>query len=118
MLINYFKMESGRVGGMDAKTTAKNDMETDLNPVMNSRCPTEDLNSRFITKQNLNFEQFCKERANSMNVSPICQVSPASSSYSSVGSKSIPGTKHTIDAILGLRSSQSMKTKCKSNDVK
>ena len=114
MLINYFKMESGRVGAMDAKPTTKTDVENDLRPVMSPRCPTVELNSQFIAKQSLNFEQFCKDRVNAVNVSPVYHVSPSSSSsYSSLVSKSIPGTKHTIDAILGLR-----KTKCQSNHVK
>ena len=113
MLINFFQMESGREGGMDANNTAKTCAEKDSNQVLSS---TTELNSQFVTKHGLNFEKFCKERANAINVSPVSHVSNASTSY--LVSKPIPGTKHTIDAILGLRNSQTLNKKCHSNDVK
>ncbi|CAG2163706.1 unnamed protein product, partial [Oppiella nova] len=50
-----------------------------------------------------------------MHISRLSHIPCPSSSYVSV--KSIPGTKHTIDAILGLRGSHSMRNKCYSIDA-
>lgn len=94
---------------MDPKNGNIVNTESKTSP--NSRCSAAELKPQHSSKHGLNFEQFCKERVSAMQASTASLVTPASSSYSSLVSKPIPGTKHTIDAILGLRSSQSLKSK-------
>jgi hypothetical protein len=98
-------MESGRGGGIDSEVSVENGIESDLRKVMNSQCSPLKLNQRYVTKQCVTFDQLCKEKMH------IC--SPSSSS-SSLEKKPIPGTKHTIDAILGLKNTISMKDKYRS----
>jgi hypothetical protein len=101
-------MESGRGGGIDSSLSPKNEIESDLRKVMSSQCSPLKLNQRYVTKQCVTFDQLCKEKMH------ICSPS---SSCSSLEKKPIPGTKHTIDAILGLRNSISIKDKYHSIDA-
>jgi hypothetical protein len=87
-------MESGRGGGIDSELSPKNGIESDLRKVMSSQCSSLKLNQRYVTKQSVTFDQLCKEKMH---------IFSPSSSCSSLEKKPIPGTKHTIDAILGLR---------------
>ena len=116
MLINICKMEPKRQRGMDPKGAIN--MDSDLKPSTLGITSATELKPQLSAKHGTNFEQFCQDRVSAMQASSTSLVSPASSSYSSLVSKSMPGTKHTIDAILGLRRSQTLINKLHSNDNK
>ncbi|XP_054159845.1 retinal homeobox protein Rx3-like [Oppia nitens] len=97
----------GRSGGMDTNNDVLNAVE--VNVSTSSQYSLND--SKSIVKQSaVNLDNMCRERLHSM-ASHLSYMPYPSPSYSSLSVKPLLGTKHTIDAILGLRGSHSLRNK-------